>query len=194
MIGLLMLIQPVHSMKKIVTVPYPTLRQVAKEVGKITKETKQIAADLWFALEHSKIEGVGIAAPQIGVSERIFILREGKDKYQVYINPTIIWSSESLTTGFTRKGDTFLEGCLSIPNIYGAVIRPDSIELEYMDLQGKKHKRKYKEPFSRYAQHELDHLNGILFTDHVITQKGKLYIVNEDDELEEISLEMLMQG
>ncbi len=180
-------------MKKIVTVPYPTLRQVGREVNKITKETKSIVNDLWYALSHSKIEGVGIAAPQIGVSERIFILREGKDRFQEYINPVITWSSEVKTTGFTRKGDTFLEGCLSIPNIYGVVIRPDSIEMEYLDLKGKKHRRKYKEPFSRYAQHELDHLNGILFTDHVISQKGKLYIVNEADELEEVSLESLME-
>lgn len=181
-------------MKKIVTVPYPTLRQEAKEIKKITKETKQLAEDLWYALENSKIEGVGIAAPQIGISERMFILREGKEKYQVYINPKITWSSEIKTTGFTRKGDVFLEGCLSIPNIYGVVIRPDSIDLEYFDLQGKRHIKKYKEPFSRYAQHELDHLNGILFTDHVIEQKGKLYEVTEDDELEEISLESLIQG
>ncbi|MDQ3099330.1 MAG: peptide deformylase [bacterium] len=180
-------------MKKIVTVPYPTLRKEAKEIKKITKDTKEIAVDLWYALTHSSIEGVGIAAPQIGTSERMFILREGKENYQVYINPTIVWSSEISTTGFTRKGDTFLEGCLSIPNIYGVVIRPDSIEMEYLDLQGKKHRRKYKEPFSRYAQHEIDHLNGVLFTDHVISQKGKLYVVTEEDELEEISLDALMQ-
>ncbi len=180
-------------MKKIVTVPYPTLRQVAKEIGKITKETRQLADELWYALTHSKVEGVGIAAPQIGVSERMFILREGKENYEVYINPTIVLASETLTTGFTRKGDTFLEGCLSIPNIYGVVIRPDSVEVEYMDLKGKKHRRKMKEPFSRYFQHELDHLNGVLFTDHVLAQKGKLYVVNEDDELEEISLQSLMK-
>ena len=179
-------------MKKIVTVPYPTLRQVAEPVTKIDKLVHAIVEDLWHALEHSQIEGVGIAAPQIGESKRIFILREGKKKYNVYINPEIVWASEELGTGKTRKGDTFLEGCLSIPNLYGPVIRPLEVEVEYLDEKGKKHRAKLSEPFSRYVQHETDHLNGILFTDHILEQKGKLYVVNEKDELEEISLESLV--
>ncbi len=178
-------------MKNIVVVPHPSLRQVADPVIKVDKEVREIIEDLWYALEHSKIEGVGIAAPQIAASKRIFILREGKKKFRVYINATIVWQSEELGTGKTRKGDTFLEGCLSIPNFYGPVIRPLGVEVEYIDERGKKHRTKLEEPFSRYVQHELDHLNGVLFTDHIIAQKGKLYMVNEKDELEEISLEGL---
>lgn len=179
-------------MKRIVTVPYPTLRQVAESVTKIDKSVHMIIEDLWYALEHSKIEGVGVAAPQVGESKRIFLLREGKKKYNVYINPEIVWYSEEIGTGKTRKGDTFLEGCLSIPNLYGPVIRPLEIEVEYLDERGKKHRTKLAEPMSRYVQHEHDHLNGILFTDHILEQKGKLYLVNEKDELEEISLESLI--
>jgi peptide deformylase len=177
-------------MKKIVTVPNPVLKKEALTIEKIDKSTKELVDELWYALTHSQIEGVGIAAPQIGELSRVFILREGKDDFQEYINPEIVWFSENIGTGKTRKGDVFLEGCLSIPNIYGPVLRPDEIEIEYWDLKGKKHKKKFKEPFSRYAQHEQDHLNGILFTDHIFKQKGKLYEVDDKDELVEISLEM----
>jgi peptide deformylase len=179
-------------MKNIVTVPNPVLRKVSEPVKKIDKEIKDLVNDLWFALTHSKIEGVGIAAPQIGVLKRVFILRQGKTNYQAYINPEIVWTSEEVGTGKTHKGDTFLEGCLSIPSLYGPVIRPDSVELVYTDLNGKEHKKKLSEPVSRYSQHELDHLNGILFTDHILQQKGKLYIVNESDELEEVSIQDLL--
>jgi len=177
-------------MKKIVTVPDPVLRKEAMVVERIGKSTRELVDELWHALTHSQIEGVGIAAPQIGELQRVFILRDGKDKFQEFINPEIVWYSSNLTAGKTRKGDVFLEGCLSIPNIYGPVVRPDEIEIEYYDLKGKKHKKRFKEPFSRYSQHEYDHLNGVLFTDHILRQKGKLYEVDDKDELIEISLEM----
>lgn len=180
-----------ESMKSIVVVPYPTLRQVAEPVGKIDREVRETIEDMWYALEHSKIDGVGIAAPQVGVSKRIFLLREGKKKYNVFINPEIVWRSEETGAGKTKKGDTFLEGCLSIPNLYGPVIRPLSIEVEYTDDRGKRFRKKLDEPLSRYVQHEYDHLNGVLFTDHILAQKGKLYLVNEKDELEEISLDAI---
>jgi peptide deformylase len=175
-------------MKNIVVVPYPTLRQVADPVQKFDRELREIVDDLWYALEHSEIEGVGIAAPQIGITKRVFILREGKKNYKVFVNPEIVWKSDEVGTGKTRKGDPFLEGCLSIPYYYGAVIRPLAVEITYFDERGKPHRARLEEPFSRYVQHEHDHLNGILFTDHVLAQKGKLYLVNDNDELEEVSL------
>lgn len=178
-------------MKNIVVVPYPTLRQISSPVEKFDRETREIISDLWYALEHSKIDGVGIAAPQIGVTKRIFILREGKKKYRVFINPEITWHSEEVGTGKTKNGDAFLEGCLSIPNFYGPVIRPLAVEMTYYDERGKQHRSSLVEPFSRYVQHEHDHLNGVLFTDHILNQKGKLYLVNDKDELEEISLDSL---
>jgi peptide deformylase len=179
-------------MKKIVVVPHPSLRKVASEIMKIDKTTKDIVKELWNALTSSTVEGVGIAAPQIAVSERVFILRKGKEGYQEYINPEIFWVSEESGTGKTSKGDTFLEGCLSIPNIYGAVIRPLTVEVGFTDLSGKRHRKKLSEPYSRYFQHELDHLDGVLFTDHVMQQKGKLYWLNEAEELEELSMDSLL--
>jgi peptide deformylase len=179
-------------MKNIITVPNPVLRKMSEPVKKIDKEIKELVQELWNALTHSQIEGVGIAAPQIGVTKRIFILRQGKNNYQAYINPSIAWESEEMTAGKTNKGDDFLEGCLSIPNLYGSVLRPASVELVYTDLNGTEHKKKLTEPFSRYSQHELDHLNGILFTDRILSQKGKLFMVNKNDELEEINVSDLI--
>jgi peptide deformylase len=180
-------------MKNIVVVPYPTLRQISESVVKIDREIKDLIEDLWYALEHSKIDGVGIAAPQVGALKRVFILRDGKKNYKAFINPEIVWKSDETGTGTTKKGDTFLEGCLSIPNFYGPVIRPLAIEVTYLDERGRRHRTKLEEPFSRYVQHEYDHLNGVLFTDHILAQKGKLYVVNEKDELEEIPLSLIAE-
>lgn len=179
-------------MKKIVTVPAPVLRKVCEEVRVEDKATQQLAKDLWDALTHSAVEGVGIAAPQIGVSKRVFILRKGDKDYKAYVNPKIIWESEEVGPGKDRKDGVFLEGCLSIPGIYGPVIRPLAIEVEYLTLQGKTVREKLKEPVSRYFQHELDHLNGVLFIDHIMRQRGKLYEVNEKDELVEVILPELV--
>jgi peptide deformylase len=173
---------------KITTVPDPILRKKALEVSAKNPQTKETVTKLWNALENSLIEGVGIAAPQISVSERIFILRDAGDGYQEYLNPRIVWESAEKGTSQDAKGHAFLEGCLSIPGLYGPVIRPLEIEVEYELLSGETRREKLKEPYARYFQHELDHLNGILFIDRVIQQKGKLYEVNENDELVEIRL------
>jgi peptide deformylase len=175
---------------KITTVPDPILREKAAEVDAKNPKTRDTVAKLWNALENSPIEGVGIAAPQISLSERIFILRDAGNGYQEYLNPKIVWESAEKGTGLDAKGNAFLEGCLSIPGLYGTVIRPLEIEVEYELLSGQKRRERLQEPYARYFQHELDHLNGILFIDHVIQQKGKLYEVNERDELVEIEFGM----
>lgn len=173
---------------KIVKVPDPVLRKMTEEVSFKDRETQKLVKDLWDALTHSPVEGVGIASPQIGVSKRVFILRKGERGFQAYINPIIIWESEERGAGKDSKGGVFLEGCLSIPAIYGPVIRPLAIQVEYTSKDGKIVREALKEPFSRYFQHELDHLNGVLFIDHVMRQKGKLYEVDENDELVEMEL------
>lgn len=173
---------------KIVKVPHPSLRKVANEVSYKDRETQKLVKDLWDALIHSPVEGVGIAAPQIGDSKRVFILRHGKRGYRAYINPEIVWESEERGTSKDGKGGAFLEGCLSIPGIYGPVIRSLIVEVSYTMCDGRVVKEKLFEPYSRYFQHELDHLNGVLFIDHVIKQHGRLYEVNEKDELVEMAL------
>jgi peptide deformylase len=173
---------------KITKVPDPVLRKVAQEVSVKDRDTQKTIKDLWDALVHSPVEGVGIASPQISVLKRVFILRKGERGFEAYINPSITWASEEVGAGKDSKGGVFLEGCLSIPGIYGPVIRPLAIKVSYYNKQGSLVEELLKEPYSRYFQHELDHLNGVLFIDHVIRQKGKLYEVSEEEELVEIEL------
>lgn len=173
---------------KIVKVPDPILRVVGEEVAYNDSLTQKLIKDLWDALIHSPVEGVGIAAPQIGVAKRVFILRHGERGYRAYLNPRIVWESSEKGPGKDSKGGAFLEGCLSIPGIYGPVIRPLAVEVVYTTSKGQEVQEMLSEPFSRYFQHELDHLNGVLFIDHVMRQQGKLYEVNERDELIEIEV------
>lgn len=111
-------------------------------------------------------DGVGLAAPQVGVSKRITVVNpepENKSTLIRMINPRIISVSDD--------EDTLEEGCLSVPGIRGQVIRPTAIEVAYFDEEGKEHTISAEGPVARIIQHELDHLNGILFIDHLSLAK-----------------------
>ena len=191
-------------MLKIVHAPHPILTKGVREVKKIDKRIK----DLVYDMEETLIaqldpQGVGLAAPQIDEDLAIFIIKPTlKSKTLVFINPKIISQSQlnqlkpvkpvrtdstNLTdsTDSTNNKDVKLEGCLSIPRIWGPVTRMARILLEYQDLTGKK----YSEWFSGFKaviiQHEMDHLQGVLFTQRVLEQKGKLY-QEKEGELEKI--------
>ena len=114
--------------------------------------------------------GVGIAAPQIGINRRIFLaqrLDKPEQPFEFFVNPEIVWYSKIL-----RKGE---EGCLSIAEAYDTVYRSYSIQITYYDLEGK-HFQEVVEGFTAVImQHEMDHLNGILFTDHVEEQRVREY-------------------
>jgi peptide deformylase len=161
-------------MVAIVTIPHPALRKVSDvvsetELGK--SEFKKLLADLSVALR-TRDDGVGLSAPQIAVNKRVFVVSgkvfdkdwmknhkvEGElppDEY--FINPVIVKSSKKLSTAE--------EGCLSIPNTYGMVKRPSNVTLEYIDQFGETKTKKATALLSRIFQHEIDHLDGILFTD-----------------------------
>ena len=124
-------------------------------------------------------KGVGLAAPQVNKSISLFVTKpSSKSKLQVFINPIII-SETALPhpkiKGKKKSKDKKLEGCLSLKDIWGEVKRNDIIEMEYFDEKGVKHTRKFKGFMSTIMQHEIDHLNGILFPKRVLEQKGKLY-------------------
>ncbi|SFJ06744.1 peptide deformylase [Myroides guanonis] len=114
--------------------------------------------------------GVGIAAPQIGINRRVFLaqrLDKPEQPFEFFVNPEIVWYSKIL-----RKGE---EGCLSIAEAYDTVYRSYAIQITYFDLEGK-HFQEVVEGFTAVImQHEMDHLNGILFTDHVEEQREKEY-------------------
>ena len=137
----------------------------------------EIAKDLLDTLENSKVPGAGLAAPQIGINKRVCVVRKfyGDNKYKdiVLINPTIIkYSKEKILS---------LEGCLSIKDTYGYVLRYKKIKISYTDLSGIKKTLKADGFLSRVVQHELDHLEGILFIQKLVD--GKTYTEKELDKI-----------
>ncbi len=133
--------------------------------------------------------GVGLAANQVGLDLSIFIMKPTlKSKVKIFINPKIIKSSETLIererkdpTKKSRKKKVKLEGCLSIPRIWGPVKRSDRVFLNFQDLSGKKYLKWYTGFEAIIIQHESDHLNGIVFTQRSIEQKGQIYREEKDE-------------
>ncbi len=192
-------------MLKIVQAPSTVLSTQAKPVGKIDKSIKNLLLEMEVALlAASDPEGVGLAAPQIGKSLQIFIVKESPEaELKIFINPKIeefndnskdvdgeIKQSTKTTKAPARnasasvaggkekagiKKGVQLEGCLSLKDIWGVVKRHDSLTLSYQDETGAKHKKTFDGFLSVIIQHETDHLNGILFPKRVLEQREKLY-------------------
>ena len=149
------------------------LRMEAKEVDEIkSPDTKTLIAELAKAM-FAEPDGIGIAAPQIGISLRVFLVasevlatpteelrKKGKNEkggFITFINPTF--------KKMSAKKNKDMEGCLSVRGIYGEVTRPEKLTIDYFDEHGKKHSRGASGLFARVLQHEMDHLNGTLFID-----------------------------
>lgn len=187
-------------MKPIVKIPNQVLVNPAKTVDFFDRRTTKLIKEMTEILLGAKNpKGVGLAAPQIGEPYRIFLTRptEGA-KIRAFINPEIIKRSEELTDGLPAgeagvpERDNKLEGCLSIPKIWGKVKRAAHVKLRYQDQRGVIHEEEFSGFLATIIQHETDHLNGILFTQRVLEQKGTLYQAAKDKEgkeiLEEISI------
>lgn len=183
----------------ITTVPNKVLISPAKRVAKIDKKVIQIVDKMKkVLLNKDDPKGVGLAAPQIGVALRIFITRPTESSpIDVYINPEIIKVSRE-TGEIVRpdegkpslRRDKKLEGCLSIPNVWGYLKRPKKVSLKFMDLSGKIQEKEFTGFMATIVQHETDHLNGILFTQRVLEQKEKLYEIEEDEKGDEKLVEI----
>ena len=183
---------------KIIEVPNPKLRQVSKPIEELTPQLLKFIEDLETALRNkTDPEGVGLSAPQVGQNIRLFSTYLGDDNsrtIRTYINPQITRTSERMTLGPNPK-KPFLEGCLSIPLIYAPVERHHWIKLKFSQIDPKNGQlftrtKRFESFPARVIQHELDHLDGILFTDH--TTKQGLPIYKEGGEkLIEISPEEL---
>jgi len=172
--------------QKIITVPNPLLRQKSKKVGKLDKKIKKIIDDLIETVKRaSEPSGLGLSAVQIGQPFRIFVAKTKKD-FEVFINPQTVKVSKETLKKVLQKEQQFFEGCLSVPQIYGFVDRPYQIKLEWQDETGKKHVRDFKNRFSVCVQHELDHLEGILFIDRILQQKEKVYELKKDSKGKEV--------
>ena len=141
-----------------------TLRTPANRIVKVDDSIRKLAKDMLITMYSAK--GIGLAAPQVGVQKRIIVIdlnfEDPHTPPNIFINPEIISSSASL--------DTYEEGCLSIPGVYLNVVRPSSIKFSYRDEMGRPKKMNAEGLMARCIQHEIDHLNGVLFVDKVTDQ------------------------
>jgi peptide deformylase len=177
-------------MLRIVTVPSNGLTQPTKQVVKIDDKIKKIVFDMEHVLiAQNDPPGVGLAANQVGFDLSVFIIKPTeKSKIKVFINPKIIKSSLTMIerqrenpTKKSSKKKVKLEGCLSIPRIWGPVKRSDRIFLKYQDLTGRYYLKWFIGFKAVIIQHEVDHLNGVVFTQRSIEQKGQLYREEKDE-------------
>lgn len=185
---------------KIVTTPDKILIGKASPVTTFDKKLGKIIEDMKKTLDATRDPvGVGLAAPQVGISKRIFLARPvEKGEIFIFINPEITQStdaSEIPSMANSNKVESkkpkksrgkLLEGCLSVPNIWGNVARRREIEIKYQDIKGKEHIENFSGFMAVIIQHEVDHLNGILFTKHVLAQKEQLYRSHKNEKNEDV--------
>ncbi len=148
--------------REIITIPHPTLRKTASKITKFDDELQTLIADMVETMREGK--GVGLAAPQVNVSQRVITVEFGSDEDEtipatlyVVVNPEIINQSKEEAIG--------AEGCLSVPGLTGDVARAYSVTVRGKTKEGNLFKMNAKGWLARIFQHEIDHLNGILFTD-----------------------------
>lgn len=141
----------------IVTLGNEILRQKAEPIEEINEEIVQLANDMIARLDPK--EGIGLAGPQVGVMKRIFIVHIEGDEPRVFINPTIIATSEDEVF--------YEEGCLSIPGVWADVKRPSVIQIQAWNEKGRRFRVEAKGIMARVIQHEYDHLEGVLFVDRL---------------------------
>src|SRR5215467_3691110 len=158
------------ALREIITLPDKRLRQRSEPVAKIDADIRVLISDMFETMY--KAPGIGLAAIQIGVSLRVVVMdlskREGETERRVFINPEITWSSQEKLP--------YEEGCLSIPDIHEDVERPTRVRIRYVDLDGKPHEADAEGLFATCIQHEVDHLNGVLFIDHISRLKRERII------------------
>lgn len=180
-------------MKSIVTAPHPVLTTPSQTVTSFDKKLASLIQDMKRTLLATRNpKGVGLAAPQIGAGWRVFITRPKESgDIRVFINPEIITYSPDLVEGVPER-EKKLEGCLSIPKLWGKVKRSQTLTLRYQDETGASHEEEFKGFVATIIQHETDHTNGILFTQRILEQKGKFYKIDYDSEGKEILTEVVL--
>lgn len=153
---------------RILTIPDPKLKHKSVEVENFDSDLQKIVKNLFDTL-YASGNGIGLAAPQVGIKKRIVVIDlkvDGKSDPITFVNPKVIKFSEEK---FINE-----EGCLSVPEYYAEVERSKEVEVEWFDEKGKRQKKIIKGLLSICIQHEIDHLNGTLFIDHLSKLKRKL--------------------
>ncbi|RCK40639.1 peptide deformylase [Thalassospira xiamenensis] len=158
------------ALRDILIVPDPRLKQECEEVAEVNDEIRELLDDMLETMYAAP--GIGLAAPQIGVMKRLVVMDVSDDKEKPQplklVNPEIIWESEETSV--------YQEGCLSIPEQYADVERPAEVGLRYLDENGKEHEIEADGLLATCIQHELDHLDGILFTDYLSALKRNMIL------------------
>ena len=158
------------TIKPLIILPDPILRQVSKPIETMDSEVKKLADDMLETMYDAP--GIGLAAIQIGVARRMLVLdvsKEGEDKKPlVFINPQVVSSTDARSV--------YEEGCLSIPDYYAEVERPAGITVKHLDRDGKEQLTEADGLLATCLQHEIDHLNGVLFIDHISKLKREMVI------------------
>ncbi|QEE42454.1 MULTISPECIES: peptide deformylase [unclassified Methylobacterium] len=149
------------TIRPLVILPDAVLRRVSDPVGPITPEIRTLVADMFETMYDAP--GVGLAAIQVGVAKRVVTIdtskEEGVRDARVFIDPEIVWASE--------EKRVYDEGCLSIPEYYAEVERPDRVRVKFRDIEGEVQEIEADGLLATCIQHEIDHLNGVLFIDHI---------------------------
>ena len=151
------------GLRDIITLPDKRLRLVSKPVGKIGADVRRLIDDMFETMYAAR--GIGLAAPQVGRTERLTVVDVDRERPLVLINPEIV-----VADGGVAKAE---EGCLSIPEVYGEVERPAHVIVRALDRNGDPFEIEATELLARCLQHEIDHLHGKLFIDYLSTLKKK---------------------
>ncbi|MEM9709971.1 MAG: peptide deformylase [Pseudomonadota bacterium] len=157
------------ALREILLHPDPRLKKVAQPIDEVTDEYRRLAEDMLETMYDAP--GIGLAAPQVGVLKRLLVMdcvkEEGAEpRPMVLINPEITWSSDEM--------NTYEEGCLSIPEQYADVDRPSEVEVRWTGLDGAAQSERFDGLWATCVQHEIDHLDGKLFIDHLTGLKRQL--------------------
>ena len=149
------------AIREILTVPDPVLKQKSEPVAQVDDDLRALMDDMLETMYAAP--GIGLAAVQIGVPKQVIVMdlhREGEERHPRYfVNPQITWSSD--------ETQPYEEGCLSVPDIYDEVERPARVKLRYLNYRGEQVEEEADGLFAVCIQHEMDHLKGVLFIDHL---------------------------
>ena len=149
------------AIREIIVVPNPLLKQVSEPVGQVDDALRALMDDMLETMYAAP--GIGLAAIQVGVPKRVIVMdlaREGEPKEpRFFVDPEILWRSEETAP--------YEEGCLSVPEIYEQVERPARVKLRYLNYRGEAVEEDAEGLFAVCIQHEMDHLEGVLFIDHL---------------------------
>ena len=174
------------TIRPIIAVPDPRLKQVSEPVEAVTDDSRLLMDDMVETMHDAK--GIGLAAIQVGVGKRVIVMDlspsdtaedgESEDRYDLselkdepiryFVNPEIVWTSEEM--------NNYQEGCLSVPGFYDDVERPQACKVTYLDYQGEPQELNCDGLLATCIQHEMDHLNGVVFLDHLSRLKRDMIV------------------